>query len=148
MRVFIGAVDDNEQRLIKSIERYCQGMIDINILRGGNIGAKKFAVPDFCVGEGRAVYIDSNYVLNADLQELFDLIPKDGIDIHPALAYRTEVMMFDCSKKTCFTYDCNQNAPDTAFVQYYMEKKVICFGRWPEWNRDRLTDDAKLYRGG
>ena len=150
MKIFIGCIDKSgaEQKLIRSIERNCRGTIHITMLRQQDIGSAKFVVPQECGYKGRAIYIQSDYVLRGDLHDLLDIIPRNGLALHPLIAYRTEVLVFDCqnfSLQWWPGWDELGSWTEKDYIAELMKNQKICFGRWPEWNRDRLTEDAKLY---
>lgn len=62
----------------------------------------RYAIPQFCAYSGRAIYIDSDQLVFADIDDLWSR-PLDGTGVSMCRAYRpgrwaTSVMLFDCEK--------------------------------------------------
>ena len=57
----------------------------------------RFAVPEICNFEGRAIYLDADMLVLADIAELWDMKPAAGFGIRAISDMRTDVAVIDCS---------------------------------------------------
>lgn len=63
----------------------------------------RYAIPELCGYEGRALYLDADIVVLSDLEELFnkDMVGKGALARPmPPVSWYTSVMLLDCAKLT------------------------------------------------
>ena len=61
----------------------------------------RFAIPEMCHYEGRALYLDADILVLSDLEELIrkDMLGKGALARPaPPISWYTSVMLLDCSK--------------------------------------------------
>ena len=57
----------------------------------------RFAVPELCSFQGRAIYLDADMIVLADIAELWEQPPDPGFGIKCINHRRTDVSVIDCS---------------------------------------------------
>jgi lipopolysaccharide biosynthesis glycosyltransferase len=62
-----------------------------------NFSAFRWAIPELCGFEGRAIYLDVDQIVLKDIRELWDL-DMGGCSYLAVRPERTDVMLMDCSK--------------------------------------------------
>lgn len=166
------------QRVLEySIRKHCAGEVDIRPTRQSQqrVGGTKFGFVRFCVPEvfgfqGRAIYMDADQLVLADLQELVDSLDADhaiGLVRHiegtfagepVAPRNETSVMVLDCEKlkgwdpATLFSSVVpNEREPGPGQIRYkdfirlaWVDPALIqeIDPRWNHYNMHR--DDSKL----
>jgi hypothetical protein len=56
----------------------------------------RFAVPELCNFEGRAIYLDADQLVLGDIGELWDMAPASTFGLRSIDWRRTDVSVFDC----------------------------------------------------
>lgn len=118
IRVFVGTSEynddkDAEQVLEYTLKKNCSENIDINFIRnvkgsffGGYDSSNwwtpfsylRWAVPEYCNFEGRAIYMDVDQINFRDISELFYMDLQGNPLAVREKDYKTCVMVLDCEK--------------------------------------------------
>lgn len=155
-----------EKALISSVERNCSGEIDLVVMRAGDLNWRRwgmqpshpnhsafdcgmkmwmnryscfrFAVPELQGFQGRAIYLDVDTIVLADLRELLAIAPSNKAWV-PAYAFNTAVSVINCDQ---FDWDwwvsiewmkssdwCVED-----YVAHLARNNQIGMGPWVDWN--------------
>lgn len=64
---------------------------------GTPFSAFRFAIPEMCGFEGRAIYLDADMLVLGDIAELWEMTPRAGCGIKSLSQARTDVSVIDCA---------------------------------------------------
>lgn len=118
LRVFIGTESKqwlSFELLRYSILRRTQSSLDFQDLRllplkervrsFGGPAIHRFAIPEFCSFQGKAIYLDANTIVLGDLFKLLEIdmcgrgaLARPVVEGHPEAGRYTSVMLLDCDK--------------------------------------------------